>query len=165
LERDIGNESLQAICLNNIGTAYSEEGQNEDALIYFQQALQLREKSKVPQDIVEAVHNIGETSADMGQYEQAISYYMRALDLRRSMNDPRGAAIESYSLGTLFDYQGRFGAAVNSKQDAITSLRPLVEQAEKLGLKYIAVECSLLMAEAMIQTHDNPRAQQELERA
>jgi tetratricopeptide (TPR) repeat protein len=279
LERDIGNESLQAICLNNIGTAYSEEGQNEDALIYFQQALQLREKSKVPQDIVEAVHNIGETSADMGQYEQAISYYMRALDLRRTMNDPRGAAIESYSLGTLFDYQGRFGAAVNSKQDAlktfldlkdrtfwmaemlggygealilagrgdeaksdvdealnlsrelkndgmvaqsldfqgdaffyrgdfkaarslyeqalqsatrskepdkiliaktdlakvdvqdgrgkaaINSLRPLVEQAEKLGLKYIAVECSLLMAEAMIQTHDNPRAQQELERA
>jgi tetratricopeptide (TPR) repeat protein len=279
LERDIGNESLQANCLNNIGTAYSEEGQNEDALIYFQQALQLREKSKVPQDIVEAVHNIGETSADMGQYEQAISYYMRALDLRRSMNDARGAAIESYSLGTLFDYQGRFGAAVNSKQDAlktfrdlkdrtfwmaemlggygealvlagrgneaksyldealnlsrelkndgmvaqtldfqgdaffyrgdfksarslyeqasraaanskepdkilivktnlakvdvqdghgkaaINSLRLLVEQAEKLGLKYVAVECSLLMAEAMIQNHDYAQAQQELQRA
>ncbi len=51
---DIGNESLQAICLNNIGGAYSEKGQYEDALTYFQQALQLREKSKVPQDIVES---------------------------------------------------------------------------------------------------------------
>ena len=88
---------------------YLDKGQYEDALTYFQQALQLREKSKVPQDIVEAVHNLGETSSELGQYEQAISYYLRALDLRRSMSDPRGAAIESYSLGKLFDYQGRLG--------------------------------------------------------
>ena len=50
----------------------------------------------------------------MGQYDKAISYYMRALELRRSMNDPRGTALEAYGLGTLFDYQGRFGAAINS---------------------------------------------------
>ena len=92
LQRDVGNESMQAICLNNIGTAYSEKGRYEDSLTYYQQALQLREKSKVPQDIVEAVHNLGETSADMGQYDQAISYYLRALDLRRSMNDRNGKA-------------------------------------------------------------------------
>ena len=137
LERDIGNESLQAICLNNIGRVYSEKGQYEDALTYFQQALQLREKSKVPQDIVDAVHNLGEASVEMGQYDQAISYYMRALDLRRSMNDTRGAAIESYGLGTLFDYQGRFGAAVNSKQEALKTFRDLKDKtfwmAEMLG--------------------------------
>ena len=233
----------------------------------------------MPQDIVEAVHNLGEASVYMGQYDQAISHYMRALDLRRSMDDARGAAIESYSLGKLFDYQGRFGAAVNSKQEAlkifrdlkdqtfwmaemlggygetlilagrgneaksdldealnlsrelknggmvaqtldfqgdaffyrgdfkaarslyeqalqtatrskepdkiliartdlakvdvqegkgkaaINSLRPLAEQAEKLGLKYIAVECSLHMAEAMMQVKDYSHARQELDRA
>ena len=233
----------------------------------------------MPQDIVEAVHNLGVTSADMGQYDQAISYYLRALDLRRSMDDPHGAAIESYSLGTLFDYQGRFGAAINSKQEAlktfrdikdrtswmarvlggsaealilagrgdeaksyldealslsrelkndgvvaetlgfqgdaffyrgdfksahasyaealqaatrskepdtvliakanlakveveekrtqeaISSLRPLIQQANDLGLKYISVECSIFMAEAMMQNHDYAHARQELERA
>lgn len=128
VERDLGNESLQAICLNNIGSAYSEDGEYEDALVYYQQALQLREKSKVPQDIVEAVHNLGETSADMGQYDQAVSYYLRALDLRRSMDDRRGAAIESYSLGMLFDYQGRFGAAVNSEQDALKTFRDIKDK-------------------------------------
>jgi len=137
LEREIGNESLQAICLNNIGAAYSQKGQYEDALTYYQQALQLREKSKVPQDIVEAVHNLGEASVEMGQYDQAIPQYMRALDLRRSMDDRRGAAIESYSLGTLFDYQGRFGAAVNAKQDALNTFRDLKDKtfwmAEMLG--------------------------------
>jgi tetratricopeptide (TPR) repeat protein/predicted Ser/Thr protein kinase len=279
IERDIGNESLQAICLNNIGSAYGEKGEYEDSLTYFQQALQLREKSKVPQDIVESVHNIAETSTNMGQYDQAISQYMRALDLRRSMDDARGAAIESYSLGTLFDYQGRFGAAVNAKQDAlktfrdlkdktfwmaemlggsgealilagrgdeaksnldealrlshelkndgmvaqtldfqgdaffyrgdyksarllyeqalqaatrskepdkiliaktdlakvqvlegngkagINELRPLVQETEKLGLKYVALECSILRAEAMIQTQEYAPARQELDLA
>jgi tetratricopeptide (TPR) repeat protein len=53
------------------------------------------------------------------------------------MDDRRGGAIESYSLGTLFDYQGRFGAAVNAKQDALNTFRDLKDRtywmAEMLG--------------------------------
>jgi len=128
LQRDLGNESMQAICLNNIGSVYSDKGQYEDALAYFQQALQLREKSKVPQDIVEAVHNLAYTAGQMGQYDQAIAYYLRALDLRRGMNDPRGAAIESYGLGALFEFQGRFGAAINSRQEALKTFRDLKDK-------------------------------------
>jgi tetratricopeptide (TPR) repeat protein len=270
---------LQAICLNNIGSVYLDKGQYEDALTYFQQALQLREKSNVPQDIVEAVHNLGETWSELGQYEQAISYYLRALNLRRNMGDLQGAAIESYSLGKLFDYQGRFGAAIQSKQEAvktlrdnkdktfwmakmltgeaqslilagrgdeakndlnealtlsrelkndsmiaetlgvqgdaafyrrdfksaqaayaqalqaatrskdpntilvakadlakvsveqkrgqeaIASLRPLIQRADELGMKYVSVESSIALAEAMMQHHDNAQARTELERA
>ena len=127
MEREVGSEALQAICLNNIGSAYSEKGQFEDALTYYQQALQLREKSKAPQDVVEAVHNLGDTAANMGQYDHAISYYLRALDMRRQMNDQRGAAIESESLGILFDYQGRFGAALKSEQEALQAFQKLNE--------------------------------------
>jgi serine/threonine protein kinase/tetratricopeptide (TPR) repeat protein len=128
IERDIGNESLQAICLNNIGAAYFEKAQYEDARTYYQQALQLREKSKVPQDIVESIHNLAETSLRMGQYNQAVAEYMRALDLRRSMNDTRGAAIESYTVGMMFDYQGRFGAAIDSKQEALKTFLGLQDK-------------------------------------
>ena len=279
IERDIGNERLQAACLNNIAGVYFAKGQYEDARTYYLQALQLREKSKAPEDIVEAVHNLAETSVRMGDYDQAFAQYMRALDLRRSMNDSRGAAIESYTLGMVLDYQGRFGAAITSKQaalktfqdlkdktywmaeilggyaqalilagrgdearsylddamnlsrelkndgmisqtlsfqgnaayyrgdskaakalyeqalqaanrskepekilianislakvaiqegrsqQAIAALRPLLQQAENLGLKYVQVECSVSMAEAMIKIKDVAHAQQELERA
>jgi len=278
IERDIGNERLQAAGLNNIAGVYFAKGQYEDARTYYLQALQLREKSKVPEDIVEAVHNLAETSVRMGDYDQAFSQYMRALDLRRSMNDTRGAAIESYTLGMVLDYQGRFGAAITSKEaalktfqdlkdktywmaeilggyaqalilagrgdeaksdlddalnlsrelkndgmvsqtlsfqgdaayyrgdskaagalydqalqaanrskepekiliakvslakvaiqegrarQAIATLRPLLQQAEDLGLKYAQVECSVSMAEAMIKIKDNVPAQQELDR-
>ena len=278
IERDVGDESMQAICLNNIGNARFAKGEYEDALTYFQQALQLREKSKVPEDIVESVHNIAETWVKMGQYDQAVTQYLRALDLRRSIGDPRGAAIESYSLGTLFQHQGRFGAALKSKEEvlktfvdlkdrtfwmaeilggygdiliesgrgdesqkylddalslsrelkndgmvaqtlgfmgdasfyrgdlksargfyergvqaaghstetdkkllaglalarvavqeghgkeAIAKLQPLAQKAESLGLKYIAAQCSLSLAEAMIQVKDYAHAKPELEK-
>src|SRR5438477_3279003 len=125
IQRDLSNESLQSVCLNNIGAVYFEKAQYEDARTYYQQALQLREKANVPQDIVESVHNLAETSVRMGQYDQAVSQYMRALDLWRSMENTRGAAVESYTLGVMFDYQGRFGAAVNSKQEALKTLQDL----------------------------------------
>jgi len=146
MEREIGDESLQAICLNNIGTSYSEKGQYEDALTYYQQALQLREKSKAPQDIVEAVHNLGDTSADMGQYDKAVAYYLRALDLRRSMDDQRGAAIESNSLGILFVYQGRFGAAIKSQQDALKTFRDLKDRSIMMARILDATAEALILA-------------------
>ena len=49
--------------------------------------------------------------------------------------------------------------------EAIFSLRQLIQQADDLGLKYTSVECSILMAEAMMQNHDRSHARQELERA
>jgi len=137
LERDIGNEGLQAICLNNIGAVYFEKSEYEDARTYYQQALQIQEKSHAPQDIVDGIHNLAETSVRMGQYDQAVKEYMRALELWRSINDVRGAAMESYSLGTLFEFQGRFGAALSSKQDALKTFRDLKDRtfwmAEILG--------------------------------
>jgi tetratricopeptide (TPR) repeat protein/predicted Ser/Thr protein kinase len=128
IQRDLGNERLQAICLNNIGAVYFEKAQYEDALAYYQQALQLREKAKVPSDIVQSVQNIADTSVRMGQFDQAISSYMRALDLWRSMNDARGAAITSNTLGTMLDVQGRFGAAVDSKQSAFKTFTELKDK-------------------------------------
>jgi eukaryotic-like serine/threonine-protein kinase len=128
IQRDLSNERLQAICLNNIGAVYFEKGQYEDARVYYQQALQLREKAKVPGDIVQSVQNLADTSVRMGQFDQAITSYMHALELWRSMNDSRGAAITSNTIGTMLDLQGRFGAALNSKQEAFKTFQDLKDK-------------------------------------
>jgi tetratricopeptide (TPR) repeat protein len=128
IQRDLGNERLQAICLNNIGAVYFEKAQYEDARAYYQQALQLREKAKVPSDIVQSVQNLAYTSVRMSQFDQAISSYMHALELWRSMNDARGAAITLNTLGTMLDFQGRFGAALNAKQEAFKTFQDLKDK-------------------------------------
>ena len=45
-------------------------------------------------------------------------------------------------------------------QEAIASLQQLIQQADELGLKYISVESSISMAEAMMQNHDSAHARQ-----
>ncbi len=53
---------------------------------------------------------------------------MHALDLWRGMNDARGAAITSNTLGTMLDFQGRFGAALKSKQEAFKTFSDLKDK-------------------------------------
>ncbi|MGB7585236.1 MAG: tetratricopeptide repeat protein [Terriglobales bacterium] len=127
IQVDLGNLSDQGLVLNSIGNTYLSMAHYEDARTYFEQALQLREKLKVPGDIADTVHNLGETATKLGQYDQALQQYLRALDLRRSVGDNRSAAIESASMGTLFGYQGRYGAAVSSEEDALKIFRETKE--------------------------------------
>jgi len=133
IQRDSGDETFQALCLNNIGTVYLSSGHYDDALTYFQQALQLREKLKVPGEIVETVYNLARTNAKLGQYDQALTQYLRALDLYRGGGDKRGAAMDSNSMGSLFGQQGRYGAAVNSEEEALKTFRGLNDRSSTMA--------------------------------
>jgi tetratricopeptide (TPR) repeat protein len=114
--------------VNNIGNTYLAKGDFDNARIYFEQALQVREKLKVPSDIADTLHNLAETSMRTGQFDQAQEQYLKALEIRRSSGDKRGAAIESSGLGVLFGYQGRFGAAISAQEDATKGLRDAQEK-------------------------------------
>ncbi len=127
IQRDLGNEAYQALCLNGIGSIYYARGEYQDARTYYEQALQVRERLKAP-ELAETLHNLGETANKMGEFEPALKSYMRALELQRSAGNTRNAAIESYSLGTIFGYQGRFGAALKAKQEALKTFRDLKDR-------------------------------------
>jgi tetratricopeptide (TPR) repeat protein/predicted Ser/Thr protein kinase len=133
IQMDVGNQNSEALALSNIGNTFLLKGNYDDARTYFSQALSIREKLNVPTDIADTLHNLAETSVRLGQFNQAVEQYLRALDLRRKANDKRGGAIESASLGVLFGYQGRYGAALSSAQDALKTMRDIKETGQWLG--------------------------------
>ncbi len=133
IQRDLGDESNQAVCLNNIGGVYLAQGKSDDALTYYQQALQLREKLGAPADIAETLHNLGEGYARTAQFDFAMTNYMRALDLERKAGDSHGAALESYGTGMVFFYQGRYGAAVSSIQEAVNGFTALKDRSASMA--------------------------------
>ena len=133
IQREVGNENLQALCLNHIGSVYLAKGQFEDALTYFERALSMREKQNVPGELADTLHNLAETSVKMGQYDNSLKQYLRALELRRGAGDRRGTAIESYSTGAIFEYQGRFGAALKAREEALKTFRELKDRSFWMG--------------------------------
>ncbi len=133
IHRELGNTNGEGLVLNNLGTVYLAKGQFAEAQTHFELALQIREKANIPRNMADTVHNLAETLLRRGRYEQSLAQYLRALDFRRKADDRRGAAIESYSIGTIFDYQGRFGAAVKSKEEALTMFRDLKQRDMWLG--------------------------------
>lgn len=158
-EIDVGNQRMQGLVLNNIGNVYFFKADYQNARTYFEQSLQRREQLKVPSDIADALHNLGDTATRMGQYDVAIEQYLRALDLRRSAGDQRGAALESSSMGILFGYQGRYGAALSSEEDALKTFRELQERS------YWLAEILGLYGNALAQMGRSEDAQKSLEEA
>ncbi|HUO16711.1 MAG TPA: tetratricopeptide repeat protein [Verrucomicrobiae bacterium] len=149
-EIEVGNQNNQALVLNNIGNAYTFKGDYQNARTYFEQALALREKLHVPMDIADTLHNLAETSSKMGQFDLALEQYLKALDLRHENGDKRGAAIESSGMGILFGYQGRYGAAVSSEEDAVRIFRDLQDRSVLMA-EFLAYYGSVL---AQVGRHD-----------
>ncbi len=116
--RDLGDELYQSQCLNDIGSVYFNQGNFQDAITYFQQAYDIRNKLKANSEVDESLHNLAETKVKLGQYDQALDEYMAVLEDRRKSGDRQGMADESASLGALFAAQGRYSAALASRQDA-----------------------------------------------
>ena len=158
-ETEVGNQSNQGLVLNNIGNTYFFKADYQNARTYFEQALQVREKLKVSGAIADTLHNLGDTSTKMGQYDLALEQYLRALDLRRSTGDKRSAALESSSMGILFGYQGRYGAALSSEEDALKTFRELEDRS------YWLAEILGLYGSALAQIGRSDDAQKSLEEA
>nr|2AVP_A Chain A, synthetic consensus TPR protein [Methanothrix harundinacea 6Ac] len=62
----------------NLGNAYYKQGDYDEAIEYYQKALELDPRS------AEAWYNLGNAYYKQGDYDEAIEYYQKALEL-----DPR----------------------------------------------------------------------------
>ena len=91
-----------------------------------------------------------------GDFKSAHASYAQALQAATRSKEPDTILIAKANLAKVAVQEKR-------RQEAIASLRPLIQQADELGLKYVSVESSIFMAEAMMQNHDNAHAQQELD--
>ena len=114
--------------------AYLAKGEFSEAQTYFERALDIREQTKVPREIADTLHNLGETLGQDGQVRPGA----HALPARaRTRGGPTATRAprrwSRSSIGTIFDYQGRYGAAVKSKGEALQAFRDLKQRDFWLG--------------------------------
>jgi tetratricopeptide (TPR) repeat protein len=125
--------NYQALCLSNIGDVYFAKFDTDNALTYYQQSLQLRQKLNEPVYLAETLGALGEVYASMGDYDQALANMMNALDVARKANDARDAANVSGLIGKVLMYQGRLGASESAMQDSVNGFRSIKNQSFELA--------------------------------
>ena len=157
--RDLKDRTFwMAEMLGGYGEALVLAGRGNEAKSYLDEALKLSRELKNDGMVAQTLDFQGDASFYRGDFKAARSLYEQALQAATRSKEPDKVLIAKTDLAKVDAQDGRGKAAIDS-------LRLLADQAESLGLKYIAVECSTLLAEAMIQDHDYARARQELERA
>ena len=107
---------------NNLGVALADQGQIEEAINHYQEALRLKPNYQ------DAHSNLGIALADQGRVEEAIDHFQEALRLRPNDEEAHN------NLGIARASQGRINEAIDYFQEAIR-LNPKYEDAHNnLGI-------------------------------
>jgi serine/threonine protein kinase/tetratricopeptide (TPR) repeat protein len=133
-------------------------GRGDESKSELDEGLTLSRELKSDGMVAELLGFQGDGSFYRGDFKSAHASYAQALQAAIRSKEPDTIVIAKANLAKVEVQEKR-------AQEAIAGLRPLVQQADDLGLKYISVESSISIAEAMMQNHDSAHARQELERA
>jgi serine/threonine protein kinase/tetratricopeptide (TPR) repeat protein len=157
--RDLKDRTFWAAeILSGYGEALILAGRGEEARTPLDEALSVSRDIKNDAMTAQALNFQGDALFYAGDRKGAKPLYEKALRAAEKSKDRERILISKINLAkTAVDEQ--------HAQSVLGGLRPLMKQAEDQGLKYSAVECSLILAEALLQAHNLAQARQELENA
>ncbi len=156
--RDLKDRSSDmADFLSGYGESLAQVGRGSEAQPSFDEALSIARDLKNQSLISQILRSEGDVASYGGDYKTARSFYEQALQSAAQVKDNEKTLLAKIALARNDLQQGRHAAA-------ISQLRSLGQQAETMGLKYEALECSLDVAEALIAAKDLQPARMELER-
>jgi tetratricopeptide (TPR) repeat protein len=107
----LGRKGAEGMALNNLGNAYADLGQVQQAMDYYEQHLAIARDIGDRRGEGNALGSLGLAYADLGQVQQAMDYYEQALTIARAIGDRAGDARHSWNLGLLYEKQGELARA------------------------------------------------------
>jgi tetratricopeptide (TPR) repeat protein/predicted Ser/Thr protein kinase len=157
--RDLKDKTFwMAEILGGYGQALILAGRMDDARAPLDEALSLSRELKNDGLVGQTLGFEGDALFYKGNFSGARPLYDQALQAATRSKETERMLLAKIDLAKV-DVTEKKGAS------AAASLRKLMQQAEDAGLKYSSVECSVLLGEALLQTHDAAHAKQELGRA
>lgn len=121
LSREYGFKNIEQMSLNNLGMYNWNNGNFQEALDYFFQALEMN-RAHNPENIQgQAIYlnNIGLIYQELKQYEKALDYHHRALKIREEINLESEQAISQANIGVCYKNLFRYEEAIQSYEKAV----------------------------------------------
>jgi eukaryotic-like serine/threonine-protein kinase len=157
--RDLKDQSAwMARILDANAEALILAGRGTEANSDLDESLRLSRELKNDSVMAQTLGVQGDAAFYSGNFKSAQASYAEALQAAKRSKEPDTVLVANSELAKVLVEEKR-------APEAIAVLKPLLQHADDLGLKYVSVECSIFMAEAMIQRHDLTGARDELKRA
>ena len=142
------------------GTGHSQAmlGRSDAAQTQLAEALKLSEKLQNRALTAQILNFQGDRLFYLGDARAARPLYEQALQTASKTGDKRLELLSKVNLAKTAIVEGR-------PQPVVEGLKKLAEECDSLGLKYLSVEGTVLLGQALIEMKRYPQARQELERA
>lgn len=111
LEGPVRNESLKAMTLNDIGVVYFMQKDFNNALKYYNQAVELRKKNAEYRALASTYNNIGSVFKNIEKTDSARFYYLKSYEIRTKIADSMGISGVYNNLGVLAEKEKKFELA------------------------------------------------------
>ncbi|KAB8334650.1 CHAT domain-containing protein [Scytonema tolypothrichoides VB-61278] len=128
LWQKVGDKGKQALTSLAIGRVYSDLGEKQKALEFYNQALPLYGAVGEKGGEARTLNNIGGVYSDLGEKQKALQYYNRALPLRRAVGERYGEAATLTGIGTVYDALGEKQKALEFYNQALPLFRAVGER-------------------------------------
>ncbi|MEZ2301380.1 MAG: tetratricopeptide repeat protein [Microcoleus sp.] len=118
--------SLKANTLYELGWIQDDWGNKKEAIAFYQQSLELKEKIGDVQGKAATLHQLAGIYANQGDVEQAIAFYQQSLEIYEKIGDVQGKAATLHCLAIIYANQGEVEKAIAFYQQSL-------ELEEKIG--------------------------------
>jgi tetratricopeptide (TPR) repeat protein len=115
--------------LSMIGASYSALGRKQEALSYFEQALNIQRRMDAQSAQAATLNQLGILYSAMGQKREALGYYEQALLLQRKVEDHAGEARTLTNIGMIHAALGDKAQALEYYDQALPLQRKLEDKA------------------------------------
>jgi len=126
---------VRAETLEYLGLAYTLRGESQQALRYYEEALELRRAGEDAAAIARDLNQLGNLRHRMGQYAEAVACYRQALDGMRALGDlaaaggPRSLAATLNNLASTLLRLGELAEARGLFEECLERFRALGDEA------------------------------------
>jgi tetratricopeptide (TPR) repeat protein len=118
-ENKIARLPAKSIALGNIGNIYHNQGKPDEALEYYQQALEINKKLGYEQEIAHNLSNIGTVYNELGKHDEALKFQEEALGINQKIEDEPGIANSLNNIGVVYNDSGKTEEALKFYQEAL----------------------------------------------
>jgi tetratricopeptide (TPR) repeat protein len=156
--REVQDRIGTAEMLGGYANSLALLGKSQEAEKNLGEAVALSREVKNMSLIGQNLNFQGDSAFYQGDFNGAAKFYQQALQVTSRATDRRLTLFSKFNLAKAAVKRG------NSRVPLAT-LRGLAEQADAAGLRYLSIECSVYLGEALINQKDYSKAQEELNRA